>query len=129
MIQLEETIGILVVDDEDSIRRRCVRLLSRQSYHVVAVASGAHAVMDLSTGSDMDASRRAILKEATVPVGTVPIYQAVVETIQQEHQRIFGRSFNGPKFLKTLRAQYKAIIKKEKAISIGNLLGSNMFLC
>ena len=44
MIQLEETIGILVVDDEDSIRRRCVRLLSRQSYHVVAVASGAAAL-------------------------------------------------------------------------------------
>ena len=40
--------------------------------------------------------------------------QAVVETIQREHQRIFGRSFNGPKFLKALRAQYKAVIKKEK---------------
>jgi hypothetical protein len=40
--------------------------------------------------------------------------QAVVETIQREHKRIFGRSFNGVKFLKTLRAQYRAILKKEK---------------
>lgn len=39
---------------------------------------------------------------------------AIVETIQREHQRIFGRSFNGVKFLKTLRAQYLAILKKEK---------------
>ena len=40
--------------------------------------------------------------------------QAVVETVQKEHRRIFGRSFNGPKFLKTLRAQYKAVLEKEK---------------
>lgn len=38
----------------------------------------------------------------------------VVETIQREHKRIFGRSFNGHKFLKSLRTQYKALIKKEK---------------
>jgi len=40
--------------------------------------------------------------------------QAVVETIQREHHRVFGRSFNGTKFLKTLRAQYKAVLKQEK---------------
>jgi hypothetical protein len=40
--------------------------------------------------------------------------QAVVETIQREHQRIFGRAFNGPKFLKLLRTQYKAVLKKER---------------
>lgn len=44
MIKVEESIGILVVDDEDSIRKRCVRLLARQSYHVVGVASGAMAL-------------------------------------------------------------------------------------
>lgn len=41
---------------------------------------------------------------------------AIVELIQREHKRIFGRSFKGAQFLKTLRAQYKAIIKKEKQI-------------
>jgi phosphomethylpyrimidine synthase len=50
----------------------------------VAIAAGADTVMDLSTGHDMDASRRAILKESTVPVGTVPIYQAIVETIEEK---------------------------------------------
>jgi len=37
---------ILVVDDEDSIRKRCVRLLSRQGYHVIG-ASSSVAALDL----------------------------------------------------------------------------------
>ena len=49
-----------------------------------AIEAGADAVMDLSTGSDMDTSRRTILKESTIPVGTVPIYQAVVEAIEEK---------------------------------------------
>jgi hypothetical protein len=39
---------------------------------------------------------------------------AVVEVILGEHKRIFGRPFNGPKFLKLLRSQYLAVAKKEK---------------
>ncbi len=42
--------------------------------------------------------------------------QAVVNTIQQEHHRIFGRNFNGQQFLKMLRSQYKSILVKEKMI-------------
>lgn len=45
----------------------------------VAVDAGADAVMDLSTGGDIDAVRRTILAECPVAIGTVPIYQAVVE--------------------------------------------------
>ena len=45
----------------------------------VAVEYGADAIMDLSTGGNLDATRRAILKEVDVPVGTVPIYQAALE--------------------------------------------------
>jgi phosphomethylpyrimidine synthase len=37
---------------------------------------GADTVMDLSTGKRIDETRVAILAEATVPIGTVPIYQA-----------------------------------------------------
>jgi len=48
-----------------------------------SIAAGADTVMDLSTGRDMDASRRIIIKESPIPVGTVPIYQAVVETIEE----------------------------------------------
>jgi len=46
-----------------------------------AIEAGADTVMDLSTGGDLDAIRRAILRESTVPVGTVPIYQAAVEVV------------------------------------------------
>ncbi len=38
---------------------------------------GADTVMDLSTGKRIDATREAILEAATVPIGTVPIYQAI----------------------------------------------------
>src|SRR4030043_2113861 len=37
--------------------------------------------MDLSTGGDISAIRRAIMRASTVPVGTVPIFQAGIEAI------------------------------------------------
>jgi phosphomethylpyrimidine synthase len=46
-----------------------------------AIKAGADAVMDLSTGGDINECRKKILNASTVPVGTVPIYQAVVEAI------------------------------------------------
>ena len=39
---------------------------------------GADTVMDLSTGGDLDACREAILRHATVPIGTVPIYSTII---------------------------------------------------
>lgn len=48
----------------------------------IAIAAGAHSIMDLSTGGDIDAIRRAILKHCPVMLGTVPIYQAAVETLR-----------------------------------------------
>jgi phosphomethylpyrimidine synthase len=50
-----------------------------------AVHYGADTVMDLSTGGDIDAIRRAILEASPVPIGTVPIYQAVTEAEDLEH--------------------------------------------
>ena len=41
-----------------------------------AVQYGAGAIMDLSTGGDLDAVRKRILAEVSVPVGTVPLYDA-----------------------------------------------------
>lgn len=38
----------------------------------------ADTVMDLSTGGDLDATRVAILKNSTVPIGTVPIYSMII---------------------------------------------------
>ncbi len=46
-----------------------------------ALAAGADTVMDLSTGDDIPAIRRAIIGEAACPIGTVPIYQAGIEAI------------------------------------------------
>ncbi|WP_437322284.1 phosphomethylpyrimidine synthase ThiC [Sorangium sp. So ce394] len=42
-----------------------------------AVKYGADTVMDLSTGGDIDGIRRAIIADSPVPIGTVPIYQAL----------------------------------------------------
>ena len=44
-----------------------------------AVRYGADAVMDLSTGGDLDATREHLLAHATVPIGTVPIYSMIVD--------------------------------------------------
>src|SRR5690242_3310101 len=44
----------------------------------LAVRYGADTVMDLSTGKDIDAVREAIVAASTVPIGRVPIYQAVL---------------------------------------------------
>jgi phosphomethylpyrimidine synthase len=43
----------------------------------VALKYGADTVMDLSTGGDIHAIREAIIRHSPVPVGTVPIYEAV----------------------------------------------------
>ena len=47
-----------------------------------AIGFGADTVMDLSTGGDISGIRRAIISASTMPVGTVPIYQAGIEAIE-----------------------------------------------
>ena len=42
----------------------------------VCIDVKADTVMDLSTGGDIDRIRREIIKNSTIPVGTVPVYQA-----------------------------------------------------
>jgi phosphomethylpyrimidine synthase len=48
-----------------------------------SMRSGADAVMDLSTGGPIIKIRKEILRQSTVAIGTVPIYQAAVETVEQ----------------------------------------------
>ncbi len=50
----------------------------------LALEAGADAVMDLSTGGNLDEIRRTILRHCPVPLGTVPIYQAAVEAAQRK---------------------------------------------
>src|SRR5438093_111584 len=49
-----------------------------------AVHYGADTVMDLSTGGNIDAIRQAIIDASPVPIGTVPIYQAVTAVAKVE---------------------------------------------
>ncbi len=49
----------------------------------VVIDCGADAVMDLSTAGDISAVRRAIVAASSLPVGTVPIYQAGIEAIDR----------------------------------------------
>ncbi len=44
-----------------------------------AVHLGSDTVMDLSTGGDLDLIRTVLIKQSPVPLGTVPIYQALQE--------------------------------------------------
>jgi phosphomethylpyrimidine synthase len=48
----------------------------------ISVAAGADTIMDLSTGGDIRRIRQAIMKTSTLPVGTVPIYQAAAEMLE-----------------------------------------------
>ena len=50
----------------------------------IAAAAGADAVMDLSTGGDLAAIRKAIMENSPVAIGTVPIYQAAVKILQEK---------------------------------------------
>jgi len=45
----------------------------------LAVKYGADTVMDLSTGEQIDETREAIIAHSTVPIGTVPVYQAILD--------------------------------------------------
>jgi len=48
----------------------------------VAINAKVDTIMDLSTGGDITKVRQAIMKRSTVPVGTVPIYEAAVEAVK-----------------------------------------------
>ncbi|MGQ9603789.1 MAG: phosphomethylpyrimidine synthase ThiC [bacterium] len=50
----------------------------------VAIEAGCDTVMDLSTGGDLVKIRSAILENSTVPVGTVPIYEAAVRVVRSK---------------------------------------------
>ncbi len=49
-----------------------------------SVHYGADTVMDLSTGGDIPAIRKAIIENSPVPIGTVPIYEAITRVRRAE---------------------------------------------
>ncbi len=56
-----------------------------------AEAAGADAIMDLSTGPNLIETRKKILEKSSAPIGTVPIYQAAVES-KERHGNILSMS-------------------------------------
>src|SRR5512140_1323841 len=50
----------------------------------VSVKYGADTVMDLSTGGDIPKIREAIIRNSPVPIGTVPIYEALSRVKRNE---------------------------------------------
>ncbi len=48
----------------------------------MAEKAGADAIMDLSTGGDLGKIRKAISQKSTLCLGTVPIYQTIVESLK-----------------------------------------------
>ena len=61
----------------------------------VAEKAGTDTIMDLSTAGDLDKIRRAILQGSSLPLGTVPIYQAAVQTIDKRGSVIHDPSTAG----------------------------------
>ena len=52
----------------------------------LAVEFGADAIMDLSTGPDLLKFRKAIMSSVDVPIGTVPIYESGVITLNKGNE-------------------------------------------
>jgi phosphomethylpyrimidine synthase len=48
----------------------------------VATKAGADAVMDLSTGGNLRSVRKRVVDESEIPVGSVPIYEAIVGAVR-----------------------------------------------
>ena len=55
----------------------------------VALKYGTDTIMDLSTGGDLDTIRCTLLKICDVPFGTVPIYQAFIDTAKKKRAGVY----------------------------------------
>ena len=70
---------------------------SERSKLDIAIRYGADTVMDLSTGGNLPAIRKALLESCSIPLGTVPVYEAVAR---------FGSSnIDGEKILQVIKEQ------------------------
>jgi phosphomethylpyrimidine synthase len=64
--------------------RDCMNVEEELKKLAVAIEAGADTIMDLSTGGSIDDVRKEIVRHSTVPVGTVPIYQAGIEAVSRK---------------------------------------------
>jgi len=78
----------------------CSDLKGELSKLEIAIKYGSDAVMDLSTGADINNIRAEIINNSTVPIGTVPIYQAV-ELVERPEDLTF------PQMMEVIEMQAK----------------------
>lgn len=70
----------------------------------IAIDNGADCLMELSIGGDLDEIRRRILNMSPLPVGSVPIYQAAIESIRNKGSAIY---MDEESMFKTIEKQAK----------------------
>lgn len=68
----------------------------------IATKYGADAIMDLSTGGDLDDIRKTIIDNCSLPLGTVPIYQAMIEELKKSGD---ARNLDIDRILKVIEKQ------------------------
>jgi phosphomethylpyrimidine synthase len=51
----------------------------------VSILAGTDTVMDLSSGGEIDAIRKEVIRHCSVPVGTVPIYEVAIEAVKKRN--------------------------------------------
>ncbi|MBU2599842.1 phosphomethylpyrimidine synthase ThiC [bacterium] len=82
----------------------CLRIDKEVEKVKVAVKYGADAIMDLSIGGDLDKMREEVINNSSLPLGTVPIYQAMIEEIKESGD---ARNLKINKILKVIERQAK----------------------
>lgn len=67
----------------------CIDYELERQKAIISFEAGADTIMDLSTGGDLQKFRRIIRENFPGPLGTVPIYEAAIETADEEGGIIF----------------------------------------
>ena len=70
----------------------------------IAIDNGADCLMELSIGGDLDVIRKRVLDMSPLPVGSVPVYQAAIETIRDEGSVVY---MDEDKLFNTIEKQAK----------------------
>lgn len=80
----------------------CVDINFELSKLRAAEEAGTDTIMDLSTGGNLNSIRQSIIKASSLPVGTVPVYQAVVETVVERKALV---NMSGDKIFEVIERQ------------------------
>lgn len=77
--KLRTKVNVNIGSSED-----CPELENELKKTEIALKYQTDTIMDLSTGGDIKKIRRKILDKAPIPLGTVPVYEAAIQAIEQQ---------------------------------------------